>query len=65
MLYEPDSNLKSNTLASPISLPGAVSEFTPTLWSRKLNINVLPTPTVGDLKTLLSFNVGPVLYWKN
>ena len=48
-LYEPDSSLKSNTLASPISFPGAVSEFTPTLWSLKLRMNVLPTPIVGDL----------------
>ena len=49
VLYDPDSSLKSNTLASPISLPAAASEFTPTLWSLRLKIKVFPTPTVGDL----------------
>ena len=37
-LYEPDSNLKSNTLANPISFPGATSELNPTLWSLKLTM---------------------------
>ena len=49
VLYDPDSNLKSNTLAKPISFPGAASEFTPTLWSLRLKIKVLPIPIVGDL----------------
>ena len=35
-LYDPDSNLKSYTLARPISLPGAVIWEAPTLSSLKL-----------------------------
>ena len=38
VLYEPDSSLKSNTLANPISFPGAASEFNPTLWSLRLRM---------------------------
>ena len=48
MLYEPDSNAKSYTLARPISFPGEVMESDPTLEFLKLKEYDVEIPREGD-----------------
>ena len=59
--YEPASNAKSYTLATPISFPGGEVETIPILSFLRLITDEVLIPIEGEPLTLLRFNVDPKL----